>query len=161
MSIINTKLWCIGNLWRYLQWKFLYFLFITLTLWIKRCQDEAYPYLQLLALHITAVCSMLPSPSLCYCHNTLYPNKHYWRYSNQNSNEASQKTRFLIIKNFKLRLQVIDDILVFVKNRKFSYRKFSYLLITTVSLGQRNVPILVALESLIWHSLVLFQHEAQ
>ena len=72
-----------------------------------------------------------------------------------------KKTRFLIIKNFKLRLQVIDDILVFVKNRKFSYRKFPYLLITTVSLGQRNVPILVALESLIWHSLVLFQHEAQ
>ena len=44
---------------------------------------------------------------------------------------------------------------------KFSWREFLYLPCTMAGRERRKFAILVALESLIWHSLVLLQHQIQ
>ena len=50
----------------------------------------------------------------------------------------------------------------FLENtRKFSSKKFPNMLPVMIWMGRIKFPILVAIASLIWYSLVLFQHQTQ
>ena len=59
----------------------------------------------------------------------------------------------------KLSLKTKDGILVFLKYLKIFPKKVSLSMPQHVWVGLRGFVILVTLELLLWHSLVLFQHQ--
>ena len=63
--------------------------------------------------------------------------------------------------NEKENTQNIDDILFFLKYRKIFLRNTGLFICTMAGKGRRKFTVLIALKSLIWHSLVLFHFQTR